>query len=359
MRVEEFGIGIPPRARRLFTDKKGTQYTLNYLPIWGFVRILGEDPRGPDSTTEWSFITKPWISRVIVLVAGVTMNFVLAFAIFTGLFLYGVTPMAIIPLEWYQSQILPSAHEAIENQYLTHSWLTVTSISGSIADLAGIWEWEKVVTINWVAPLSAQDMITIIQKNEPISLILWVPSVPSTIREVRMTPQDGKVGMQIWYRDLHINTDKKIQYSGLKAITMGAYETVSTTRITLSFLSRMVVWLFAPKNETERSEAKNMLAGPIWLGSTFIQIVQDSVPIATVLVMIALLSINLWVINILPFPALDGGRIVTTTLYSMLEYIPRGRQYFTRVEGAIHAVGFFLLLALMLYISSLDIARFF
>jgi membrane-associated protease RseP (regulator of RpoE activity) len=85
----------------------------------------------------------------------------------------------------------------------------------------------------------------------------------------------------------------------------------------------MVVGIFAPQNETEHTEAKSMLAGPIGLGSTFIQIVEESVPLATILVMIALLSINLGVINILPFPALDGGRIVTTTLYSMMSYFPR------------------------------------
>ena len=49
MKVEEFGIGLPPRARQLYTDKKGTAYTLNWLPIGGFVRILGEDPNSSDS----------------------------------------------------------------------------------------------------------------------------------------------------------------------------------------------------------------------------------------------------------------------------------------------------------------------
>ena len=359
MRVEEFGIGIPPRARSLFTDKKGTEYTLNWLPIWGFVRILGEDPRSGESLGEWSFITRPWISRVIVLAAGVTMNFVLAFAVFTGLFLYGVTPMAIIPLEWYESQILPSAQEAMKSTYLTHNGLVVTSISGSIAQQAWVWSGEYIVEINGIHPLSPQDIIDIIQKNEPITLKFWEPSIPPSDREVRMIPQNGKVGMQIGYRNLQINTNKKIQYSGFDAIRMGARETVATTRITLAFLSRMVVGLFAPKTETEHTEAKNMLAGPIGLGSTFVSIVENSVPLATILVMIALLSINLGVINILPFPALDGGRIVTTTLYSIFSYIPHGKQYFARVEGMIHAIGFMLLLAFMLYVSGLDILRFF
>ncbi|MBC7498711.1 site-2 protease family protein [Candidatus Gracilibacteria bacterium] len=359
MRVEEFGIGIPPRARSLWTDKKGTEYTLNWLPIGGFVRILGENPQDGNNTAKGSFIIKPWISRVIVLAAGVTMNFVLAFVVFTGLFLYGMTPMAIIPLEGYQSQILPSAHEAIASSYLTHNGLIVTSISGSIAERAGVGSGEYVVDINSIHPQTAQDIIDIITKNEIITLTLGTPSVPPNTRVVHMNPKNGKVGMQIGYRDLHINTNKQIQYSGFEALSMGARETVATTRITLAFLSQMVVGLFAARSEVEHTEAKNMLAGPIGLGSTFVQIVEDHVPLATILVMIALLSINLGVINILPFPALDGGRIVTTTLYSISSYFPHGKQYFSRVEGAIHAIGFMLLLAFMLYVSGLDILRFF
>ncbi len=74
---------------------------------------------------------------------------------------------------------------------------------------------------------------------------------------------------------------------------MGARETLATTRLTLAFLSRMVVGIFAPKTEQEHIDAKSMLAGPIGLGSTFIAIVENSVPLATILVMVALLSINL------------------------------------------------------------------
>lgn len=102
-----------------------------------------------------------------------------------------------------------------------------------------------------------------------------------------------------------------------------------------------------------------MLAGPIGLGSTFISIVENNVPIRIILVMIALLSINLGVVNILPFPALDGGRIVTTTLYSIFSYIPKGQQYFTQVEGVLHTVGFLMLMGFMIYVSGLDIVRFF
>lgn len=355
MKVEEFGIGIPPRAKRFFTDKKWTEYTLNWLPIGGFVRIVGEDPRSPESTVKWSFITKPWLSRVLVLVAGVTMNFFLAFAIFTGLFLYGTKPMAIIPIEWSHSILLPSDYEAIEKGYLTHSGIIVESISGSVAQLAGIGSGETLVSINGIVPRLSQDIIKIIQENKEFEIVLWT----DTLRTIRVTPKDGKIGMMIGYKNLKVNENIHIQYSGFTAIQKGASETLATTKITFSFLSRMVVGLFQPKNETEHKEAKAMLSGPIGLGSTFVSIVKENVPMSIILVMIALLSINLGVINILPFPALDGGRIVTTTLYSISSYFPHGKRYFSKAEGFIHTIGFFILLAFMLYVSGLDISRFF
>jgi regulator of sigma E protease len=355
MKVEEFGIGIPPQARTLFTDKKGTDYTLNWLPIGGFVRILGEDPRDPVSKNKWSFITKPWLSRVIVLAAWVTMNFFLAFCIFTGLFLYGTSPMAIIPMDDIHSRILPSAHEAIETGYLTHSGLVVTPVKGSIAELSWAFSGDLIISINGIIPKTSQDVIDIITKNVEFEITLR----GNVERSIHMIPKNGKVGMVIGYKNLQINDNIKIQYSGSDAIVMGAHETVATTRLTFEFLSRMVVGLFSPKDDKEHEEAKSMLAGPIGLGSTFISIVENNVPLNIILVMIALLSINLGVINILPFPALDGGRIVTTTLYSIFSYIPNWKQHFTKVEGMIHAVWFFILLVFMIYVSGLDILRFF
>jgi regulator of sigma E protease len=69
MRVEEFGFGIPPRVKTLFTDKKGTDFTINALPIGGFVRIYGEDPTGKYTKDSGAFITKKWPMRILVLVA--------------------------------------------------------------------------------------------------------------------------------------------------------------------------------------------------------------------------------------------------------------------------------------------------
>lgn len=237
MKVEEFGIGIPPRAATICTDKRGTAYTLNWLPIGGFVRILGEDPRDPVAKNKGSFITKPWQSRVIVLAAGVTMNFFLAFCIFTGLFLLGTSPMAIIPMDNIHSQILPSAHEAIVSGYLSHSGLTITPVKGSIAEGAGAFSGDLIVSINGTIPLTSQDVIDIITQNREFEITLS----GKTSRSIRMIPKNGKVGMVIAYKNLAINKGMVIQYSGFEAVSMGARETIATTHLTFEFLSRMVV----------------------------------------------------------------------------------------------------------------------
>jgi RIP metalloprotease RseP len=98
MRVDEFGVGIPPRARTLYQDSRGTEYTLNWLPIGGFVRIYGENHTDHGAThARDSFMHKKWPSRVLVLSAGVIMNFVLAYLIFVGLFVTGVSPVTVLP----------------------------------------------------------------------------------------------------------------------------------------------------------------------------------------------------------------------------------------------------------------------
>jgi len=102
-----------------------------------------------------------------------------------------------------------------------------------------------------------------------------------------------------------------------------------------------------------------MLSGPIGVGGAFVSMVDMHVPITIILLFIALLSVNLGVLNILPFPALDGGRIVTTFFYSLVSRSKNARAKLLIFEGYFHSIGFLLLLALMLYVAFLDVNRFF
>ncbi len=358
MKVEEFGFGIPPRIKTLFRDKHGTDYTFNALPIGWFVRILGEDSHSPDKNKAWAFITKKWYQRALVLVAWVTMNFILAWVIFSGLFMYGMHPVTVAPFsdEPTGSMFIPSFSEARDMGFVSYSWITFSPLTGSVAYNAWIREGDFLESIDGQIVTTREAIIDLIRENKPLDIFIKREGVQIPLTVV---PDNGKVWMYINYDNLHINKDFNYQKSWFQALISWARETYNTSILTLDFLGQILEKLFAPKTSTDREEAKTLLSGPIGVGATFIDMVDAHVPFTLILLVIALLSVNLGVVNLLPFPALDGGRLLTTTVLSLLSYFPRASRYFQYFERAFHMVGFILLLALMLYIAGLDVSKFF
>lgn len=106
VKVLEFGIGIPPKICKLWTDKSGTEYTLNAIPLGGFVRLKGEDPTVvEDFHARDSFISANVVRKTIILLGGVTMNLAFAFFIFTLGFRLGVKPLFVVPENTFQSSV--------------------------------------------------------------------------------------------------------------------------------------------------------------------------------------------------------------------------------------------------------------
>jgi len=98
VKVEEFGVGIPPKAFKLRTDKSGTEYTINWIPLGGFVRLKGENPADPDTfLAKDSFIKASLGHKLIILFAGVTVNAIFAWLAFSAAFMHGISPITIIP----------------------------------------------------------------------------------------------------------------------------------------------------------------------------------------------------------------------------------------------------------------------
>lgn len=98
VKVLEFGIGIPPKVCKLRTDKSGTQYTLNLLPLGGFVRLKGEDPKDEaDFNAKDSFIKAKIGRKILILISGVGMNLILARVLFTAIFTMGTQPISVLP----------------------------------------------------------------------------------------------------------------------------------------------------------------------------------------------------------------------------------------------------------------------
>jgi regulator of sigma E protease len=255
------------------------------------------------------------------------------------------------------SFFIPSLPEALNSWYVHYDGIEISAISWSIAASTGIGDGEKVISIDGVTIASPQEFIALVSQNKPINLVLHNREVQRT---VSITPVDGKIWVHVGYHNLTIDKQYSRQYRLPEAILHGARETYYSSVLTLDFLSTMLHGIFVPDNATEREEAKSMLSWPIGVGATFVWLVEISAPVSLVLIVIALISVNLWVVNLLPIPALDGGRIVTTTLYSLIvRYFQRGVEVFLQFEKYFHTIGFILLLLLTLYVAGLDISRFF
>ena len=147
--MEEFGLGIPPKAASIGTDRHGCEYTLNWLPIGGFVRLKGEDSLSPEAGSPDAFASKGYFARSSVILAGVFFNFVFAFVLFVFLFSAGVQPLAINSKfeSSVETRLLPTPEKAVEIGLLKVSGIELSPIPDSPAKAAGVVEGDRVVTV--------------------------------------------------------------------------------------------------------------------------------------------------------------------------------------------------------------------
>ncbi|MFZ4500174.1 MAG: M50 family metallopeptidase [Minisyncoccia bacterium] len=321
MTVEEFGFGIPPR---LFSWKRGeTVYSINALPIGGFVKIAGENglEEGTPGAVSPSrqFDTKPWYKKSIVLVAGVVMNIVLAFVLFTAAYTIGMpstTPDGVP---------------------------TVVSVTaGGLVDTAGIEVGDTIesivvdgVEVSELTTTSIRESIAVSDGSISIS---YSHDGETKVADITFpeTSSDRLIGVAIEpiaIVKLPLFTAMHASWLQITSIIVGIFTT----------LGNLIAGLFG-------AEGTEGLMGPVGLarevgGAALIGFTY-------LLAFTAAISVNLAVLNILPFPALDGGRLVVV----LLEAIFR-RRFPPNVVGIIHTIGFALLLILMLVLTVGDVGR--
>lgn len=356
MKVEEFGIGIPPKAKSLGRDKKWTEYTLNWLPIGGFVRIKGEDPGSEEALDSDSFSSKKWWARSLVLIAWVTMNFLLAIAILFWFFIAWASPISpnILLDNDYGSYFLPSFENGLKSGYIQHEGITLTPLSWSVASNAGILPGDLLETVNGQKITDMDILRDTIAKSSTLTFVL---SGTGGSRSINLTPVNGKIGTYLGYKDIKLNAQYWAKRNFGASLGWAFYETYALSRITLDVLGVTFRKLITPATPTERKEATEMLSGPIGISSGFIDIVAYGITWKIILSIVALLSINLGVLNILPFPALDWGRLVSTTIRSVIGLFYHKTAALNQIEYYIHAFGMVFLLGLSLIVAVLDVFK--
>jgi regulator of sigma E protease len=323
--VEEFGFGFPPR---LFGIKKGkTIYSINWIPLGGFVKIKGES--GDFKGDKDSFGSKsPW-QRALILTAGVIMNFALAWALLSIGYLHGL-PQIIEDLSPYASV----REEKIQ---------IVSVIKDSPADKAGLRTGDAVLTVDGKALASVEDFreYTLLKEGQPVVVEVRRPGETSAVDVTPETlPQTGRPGIGV-----ALVRTGLVSYPWFIAPLQAIGTTYDFTReIILAFYGLL-------RDLVVSREVTVEFSGPVGIAVLTGEVAK--LGIAYLIQFTALLSINLGVINILPFPALDGGRLA----FLIAETV-RGRAVSRRLEAVTHNIGFALLMALVLVITYRDVVRF-
>ena len=325
--VEEFGFGLPPRIVGI--TRKDVLYSINALPFGGFVRLKGEDQENKDAD---SFSKQRWMNRLAVLSAGVLMNFLLAVVCYAVLFITGF-PMSA-----------DRAQTADDTGFVSSRYLVVTGIvDGSPAEDGDIKVGDKIMTVNGLPIESLKKAQDSIHASEEVTLFLErKKEQKSVVLNPAILPDFQADGPII---GVGLDEIAVIRTNPIIALAFGFREVVSVSGRILSALGDIV------RDLVVRRTLSPDVGGPVAI-AVFTGRVID-LGWSHVLQFIAVISLNFSIINFLPLPALDGGRV----LFLIIERI-RGKPVGQRFEGLTHQIGFFVLIALAFLITTRDIARF-
>ena len=338
MRVDEFGVGYPPRA---WGFKKGeTEYTLNWLPFGGFVRIYGEDEQDRVEGTKdssRSFGSRPRIQQALVLLAGIVMNLAFAWLLLSATLAMGTT-RALTPSE------VPQAKDA--KLYIADV------LPGSPAAKAGLKPGDAIANI--------QQGIRQFSQVDPQAFTVFVGAdveqTPLTLTVVRdnkilvltAIPERGVIAADT----SRIALGVAVAAAGTLSVPLieapweGAKLTWEVTKETAVGLWHFFYGIATFTADLSQVSGPIGIAGAVGTASTH--------GLAALLSLTAIISINLALINVIPLPALDGGRL----LFVIIEAIIR-RPMPAVATRAVNTFGFGLLILLMLVVTANDVLKLF
>ncbi len=312
--VDEFGFGFPPRA--VGFQKGKTLYSINWLPLGGFVRLKGEEGEQPeeiDSFAHASIGRRSWI-----IVAGVTMNVVFATFLFWILFTFGLT----VPMQGvYVDAVLPNTPAAN----------------------AGILPGDQIRSVNGEPMHSVEAFQGYLraQNGQPITISLG--NANKEERTVSLTPA-AIPGLATPGLGVQLASEGMVQYPWYQA----PWEAIKATIFILWEIIRAFAMMLYTIFTQWQVDAD--VSGPIGIAVATGKIAH--LGLSNLLYFVALLSLNLAVINVLPIPALDGGRL----LFLVIEKI-RGHAVHRNVEKWFHLSGFIFLILLVVLVTYRDLTQ--
>ena len=351
IRVLEFGIGFPPRIKGLTWKRGETEYTINWLPIGGFVRMLGEedpsDPRSLAAASHWK--------RLTVMGAGVVMNLALALLLFSIAFM--------VPRE-------RALNLAQVSEVMTGSPASMATISGTLRDGTvpgqGLQPGDVVMEVNGREVRNVSELIFHTRRFIGETQT-WVLSRANSTLEARVyarwRPPEGqgptgiRVGAPVTCtgvdddgnpigRTQRFPFTENVSHPPWEAVPLGWRAMIDAVVVTKNEIQVRV------NGSSGVAPDQPLLSGPVGIASTTGDIVEQA-GWRPLIELAALLSLSLAVFNALPIPALDGGRM----FFVLVEMLRGGRRISPEKEAFVHFVGFAVLLTGILVITFFDISR--
>ncbi|KKU11921.1 MAG: Membrane-associated zinc metalloprotease [Parcubacteria group bacterium GW2011_GWB1_45_7] len=304
LRVDEFGFGFPPR---IFSRKRGeTRYSVNLLPFGGFVKIHGEHPKDGEKLEEpeRSFTHQSTYRRSVIIVAGAFMNFLIGWIALCLVFAIGVENRVVI------DRVMP----------------------GSPASAIGLMSGQEIEGFN-----SAEEFVNFVENNKGKEV-----SINGTVVTPRENPPAGEGALGV------VVTDVGIEKQGIfKSIWSGLTSAILTTGLIAKSFAGFIGGIFSG-NFT----VVDQVTGPVGVFNLLGDV--SALGFTPLVQLLALISLNLVVINLVPFPALDGGRLLSIVVEKII-----GRRLSEKFEIFANAIGLAVLLLLMVVVTIKDIINIF
>lgn len=347
--VEEFGLGFPPQAK-ILANKNGTIYSLNWLPLGGFVKLKGEHDQ---DTRPGTFGAAPLGTKVKIMMAGVVMNLLVALLLFTIVALIGMPKL-------------------LDNQTTIASDTTIIKhpdnvgvikigqvVEDSPASKAELKLEDQLLEIDGVKIDSPEKVSDTTAANAGQTISVSVQRGDETLtKEITLNQTSPYLGIGPYSAQKGLEIRRSTWSAPIVAVAVSKDFTVATLKglgTALKGLGSIIAGFVTGNSQARQegqTEASSQVSGPVGIFAVLYEISKQG--IGLVLFIIALISLTLAIMNALPIPALDGGRLFVTLLFRAMK-----KPLKPEVEERIHGTGFAVLMALFVLITIVDIRRFF
>jgi len=346
IKTEEFGLGLPPRIWGKKFHKDGTLFSFNWIPFGGFVKLLGEDGK---SKKKDAFGNAPMWARILTVCAGVFMNFVLGFLLLSIGYMVGMKPL-ILNRNDFDSAVSNGAIVLDDTKGIFVNGV----VPGSPADKVGIQNGDYITAIDIYTVSTTEKFLEIKSRglrgrefHLSVARKDWdQDKIVKSFVALVAPDKDGNLGIYLT-DDKPIVAENEVRYSPLTAMGVAARDTGKLMFYTVKMLGEFVGSLVRDLS------VPDSVGGPVAIAQVTYQFVLIGI-FSEFLKLAALVSISIGVVNIMPFPALDGGRLALL----LFELITRKKPNQT-FEKWLNFVGFALLILLLIFITKNDILRIF